>query len=255
MTWFEIALIVLAGCAAGAVNTIVGAGTLVTFPTLVALGVPPVVANVSNSIGMIPGGLSGTWGYRRELHGQSGLLVRLAPASLLGAAYGAVLLLLLPQRVFGAVVPALLGVALLLILLEPSLSKRLHSGRPSAVDGKGRSAMLVFGVFGAGIYGGYFGAAQGVILIAFLSVMVVQELQRNNALKNGLSLIVNMTAAATYVLVSPHQIDWVVVSAVASGTLVGGVVGASIGRLLHPHVLRAFIGLIAVVGILQFVRS
>lgn len=92
-------------------------------------------------------------------------------------------------------------------------------------------------------------------MIAFLSVMVVQELQRNNALKNGLSLIVNMTAAATYVLVSPHQIDWVVVSAVASGTLVGGVVGASIGRLLHPHVLRAFIGLIAVVGILQFVRS
>lgn len=258
MNWPEAVLVLLAGVAAGGINTIVGAGTLVTFPTLIAFGVPPVVANISNGIGMIPGGISGTWGYRRELHGQGRRLVRLAPASLVGASVGAVLLLLLPSAVFGAAVPALLALSLLLVLFQPRMQRRFRrdvkeDGQPSTA--RRATVLLGAGIFGAGVYGGYFGAAQGVILIALLGVMVPQNLQRNNALKNALSLVVNVTASVTHLVTALHYVDWAIVGLIAIGTLVGGVLGAKFGRLLHPTALRFLVAVVACAGVLHFMNA
>ena len=163
MTFWDGVIIVIAGMAAGTINTVVGSGSLITFPTLLALGYPPVLANVSNNIGLVPGAISGVHGYRRELAGQRDRLVRLVPASSLGALTGAVLLLVLPSEVFERVVVVLIVIALVLVVLGPRLSRRL--AQPHDVHA-GVAPVLVVLVGLAGIYGGYFGAAQGILLMA-----------------------------------------------------------------------------------------
>jgi uncharacterized membrane protein YfcA len=238
------ALIVAAGVAAGTMNAIVGAGALVTFPTLLLLGYSPLVANVSNTVGIVPGSISGTIGYRRELAGQRGRAVPLLIAGALGGLTGAGLLLILPASAFRQVVPLLILVACVLVVIQPRLSRWLVERRPGgSAAPRGVGPHLFGAVYLTGIYGGYFGAAQGVILIAFLSIMLLDDLQRLNALKNAIALIVNGAASIVFMLVAP--VDAVVVVLIAGGSILGGQLGASVGRRMSPFVLR---GVIVVVG-------
>lgn len=248
MGWLEAVAIFGAGMAAGTINTIVGSGTLITFPTLLAFGYPPVVANISNNIGLVPGGVSGTWGYRRELAGQRRRLRLLAPMSLLGGATGAVLLLVLPDEAFARIVPALLALSLVLVVTQPAIQRRLQARRAARGAGPedaGHLGLAAGGTYLAGVYGGYFGAAQGVLLVGLLGSLLPESLQRVNAAKNLLSLVVNSVAAVTFCLVAFDRVHWGVVGLVAAGSMLGGVAGASVGRRLPAQVLR---GVIVVVG-------
>jgi len=240
------ALIILgAGLAAGTINTIVGSGSLITFPTLLALGYSPVVANVTNTVGLVPGSLSGAVGYRRELRGQRARLLFLAIPSVAGGLTGAVLLLVLPGNVFADVVPILILVACALVLAQPRLAARLARRRSAAgtEEGGHGGPGLFATVYFTGVYGGYFGAAQGVILIALLGIFIDDHLQRLNATKNVLAALVNGVAAALFIVAS--HVAWDAAVLLAIGATVGGQVGAKVGRRLPAPLLR---GIIVVVG-------
>ncbi len=213
-------VIAAAGLAAGFINTVVGSGSLITFPTLLAVGVPPVVANVSNTVGLVPGSLSGTIGYRRELAGQRRRLAVLASASVVGALAGGILLLALPGSVFKAAVPALVAAAAVMMALQPRLSRRMERLEVRRVHG---GAGLYVGVLLTGVYGGYFGAAQGVILISLLAIFIDDHLQRLNAAKNVLATVANGVAALLFIAVG--HVNWAVAGLIAAGAIVGGQLG------------------------------
>lgn len=247
-------LVVLAGIGAGTINTIVGSGTLITFPTLLLLGVPPVTANMSNSVGLVAGGITGTFGYRREISGSVRDLLALAPWSAVGSLVGALLLLVLDPAAFRAIVPVLIVLGVLLVLLGPRLSRLTAAHRASGPAGWHRMA-LAGGVFVTGIYGGYFGAAQGVILMGLLSILTTEPLQRLNGWKNVLGTLANAVAAVVFIIIAAGQLDWVVAGLIAVGALLGGVIGSTIGRRLSPTALRiviAVIGIVATVKIVWF---
>ena len=244
-------LIALAGVGAGAINSVVGSGTLITFPTLVALGYPPVTATMSNAVGLVAGGISGTWGYRRELRGQWRRLRWQIPASLLGAVIGAWLLLHLPEKVFLSVVPVLLVGALLLVVFGPRIqawAKGRSAGEGEPVS-TGRMVLVIIGTFVVGIYGGYFTAAQGILLIGVMGALLPESMQRMNAAKNLLSLVVNVVAALAYTLVAFDRISWPVAGLIAIGSLVGGFLGSHFGRRLSPNALRAIIVVVGLIGL------
>jgi uncharacterized membrane protein YfcA len=236
-----------AGIGAGTINTVVGSGTLITFPVLLGFGYPPVVANVSNTVGLVPGSITGAVGYRRELSGQHGRLLPLSAASLLGGITGATLLLILPASAFKAIVPAFIAVALVLIVAQPRLSRALEHRRRAAHERAGPLATA--GVFGSGVYGGYFGAAQGILLLAILGLAIDDDLQRLNAVKVVLTGLVNLVAGIIFIFAA--HIAWPATVLIAAGSTLGGVIGARAGRRLPPAVLRA---VIVVVGILAIVR-
>ncbi|WP_197377579.1 sulfite exporter TauE/SafE family protein [Mycolicibacterium baixiangningiae] len=251
-------LIALAGVGAGAINAIVGSGTLITFPTLVALGYPPVTSTMSNAVGLVAGGVSGTWGYRRELRGQWHRLRWQIPGSLVGALAGAWLLLHLPERVFIAVVPVLLVAALILVVVGPRIQawarqRSEKAGRSLDHISRGRMAALVTGTFLVGVYGGYFTAAQGILLIAVMGALLPEDMQRMNAAKNLLSLIVNIVAAVAYTLVAFDRISWAAAGLIAIGSLIGGFLGAHYGRRLSPGALRAVIVVVGLIGLWRLV--
>jgi len=236
----------VAGVAAGGINAVVGSGSLITFPTLVALGFPPVVANVSNNIGLVPGAVAGAYGYRRELRGQLTRVLRLAGASLVGALIGGGLLLSLPEGAFEVIVPVLIVISLVLVVLQPWLNAWLAARRRSPHPHGG--PWLLLGIFGTGIYGGYFGAAQGVILLALLGIFLEDDLQRVNGVKNVLAGVANGAAAVLFIAAAP-EIDWKVVLLIAAGSTLGGLLGALAGRRLPAVVMRTIIvavGLLAV---------
>jgi uncharacterized membrane protein YfcA len=247
-------LIALAGVAAGAINAVVGSGTLVTFPTLVALGYPPVTSTMSNAVGLVAGSVSGTWGYRRELRGQGDRLRWQIPASFVGAALGAWLLLHLPERVFTQVVPVLLVGALLLVVFGPRIQEWARrraedAGRSAEHVSPRRMAALVFATFAIGVYGGYFTAAQGILLLGAMSGLLPEDMQRMNAAKNLLALVVNVVAAVAYTLVAFDRISWAAAGLIAAGSLVGGFLGAHYGRRLSPNALRAVIIVVGLIGL------
>ena len=250
MSVTDFLIILLAGMGAGTVNTVVGSGSLITFPTLIALGYPPLLANVSNNVGLVPGSVSGVHGYRRELVGQRTRLRRLAPASILGALIGAMLLLVLPSSLFDKVVIVLIGIALVLVVVQPTLSRRI-AARRAARPGSHHDATLGVQVLVAlaGVYGGYFGAAQGILLISILGIMIDDHLQRLNACKNVLAGTVNAVAAIVFIFAT--DVDWMVIAAIAVGSTIGGQIGARYGRRLNPVALR---GLIVVVGLIAVIR-
>ncbi len=247
-------LIVLAAVWAGGINTVVGSGTLVTFPTLLALGVPAVSANISNSVGLVAGGISGTLGYLPELKGMARRTLQLVPMSLLGGITGALLLLWLPSEAFEAIVPALIGLGIVLVVFGPRLQTwaRSHHAEGSSMP-VGHLVALMSGVLFAGVYGGYFGAAQGVILIGLLSALSTEPLQALNGLKNVLGTVVNAIASLVFLVVSPDLIDWRIAGLVAVGAVLGGVLGATFGRRLPPPALRAVIVVVGVAGLVKFV--
>ncbi|NEK58343.1 sulfite exporter TauE/SafE family protein [Geodermatophilus sabuli] len=252
MTAWEMVAVAAAGLAAGGINAVVGSGTLVTFPVLLAVGLPPLTATISNSLGLVPGGLTGSIGYRRELAGQRGLLLRLLPASVLGALTGAFLLLHLPAASFEAVVPVLVGLAVVLVAAQPVLQRALTRRRaddgPQRI-GRGRLAALAAGAYATGSYGGYFAASQGVLQIGIFGLLLREPLQRLNAIKNVLTLAVNAVAAGAYVVVATDRVDWAAAALVAGGALVGGWLGARYGRRLPSAVLRTAIVVLGCVAI------
>jgi uncharacterized protein len=315
-----------AGLAAGTINTVVGSGTLITFPTLLAFGYPPVLANVSNNVGLVPGVASGVHGYRAELEGQRRRIIRLGSASACGGLVGAILLLVLPAEAFKAIVPALIGVAVVMVLIQPRLARWMArrqlarsagragdgglaaqaagadpgsrppadadhgacgadadhgiggaggiggtggtggngaagragaatavgvlpaTGISSRADAIGGPVLWAF-VFCAGVYGGYFGAAQGVLLIGMLGIAFTDSLQRINAVKNVLAGLVNGVAAVVFIALT--HIDWKVAGLIAAGSIIGGQAGARVGRRLPPWGLRL---LIVCVGVAALVK-
>jgi uncharacterized membrane protein YfcA len=281
-----------AGLAAGTINTVVGSGTLITFPTLLAFGYPPVLANVSNNVGLVPGVASGVYGYRSELGGQRRRLIRLGSASVCGGLVGAILLLTLPQSAFKDIVPGLIGLAVVMVIIQPRLAKwvaerqraraasvgagatvagtagggtTLADGTSVPASAAGVGAVAVAAppapaeaiggpvlwvlVFLAGIYGGYFGAAQGVLLIGMLGIALNDSLQRINAAKNVLAGLVNGLAAVVFILAT--HVDWGVAGLIAAGSIIGGQVGARIGKRLPPWGLRV---VIVCVGTLALIK-
>ncbi|SEG98124.1 hypothetical protein SAMN05444920_111202 [Nonomuraea solani] len=249
MTPWEMVAVLAAGVAGGAINTVVGSGSLITFPTLLAVGLPPITANVSNNIGLVPGGLTGVMGYRPELKGQRGRLLRLAPASVAGALAGGLLLLNLPEATFTVVVTVLIALSCTLVMIQPKLS-RLLAIRPGRAHG---GPWLWLGALVAGAYGGYFGAGQGILLLGLMGILLDEELQRLNAAKNVLVVLVNGTAAILYALVA--DVDWLAVLLVALGSMAGGFLGARLGRRLPPTLLRGFIVVIGVVAIIKLLSD
>lgn len=240
-------IIIAAGMAAGTINAIVGSGSLITFPVLLFLGYSPLVANVTNTVGVVPGSISGSFGYRRELSGQGARAKPLLIAAALGGITGAVLLLVLPASAFARIVPILILMACGLVAIQPRLSvwvleRRARQGNEAHHDG---GPILILGVYLTGIYGGYFGAAQGVILIAILSILINDNLQRLNGLKNVIASVVNAIAAIIFLVVAPVAIVPAILLAIGSTT--GGLLGASVGRRLSPLVLRSAIILVGTV--------
>ena len=234
-----------AGMAAGAINAVVGSGTLITFPTLLAFGYSPLVANVSNTVGLVPGSVSGVHAYRRELSGQVRRTAFLAVFSATGAVVGSLLLLRLPETSFRRVVPYLILLACVLVALQPFLARWLRPSDPPVRRFGHRGQILFLGVFLTGIYGGYFGAAQGVILMALLSIFIDDHLQRLNATKNVLAGLANGVAGVIFAI-SGH-VSWVAAGLIAAGAAVGGQVGGRVGRRLPPQVLRAAVVVVGTV--------
>ncbi|MGH8969830.1 MAG: sulfite exporter TauE/SafE family protein [Actinomycetes bacterium] len=250
MSLLEALAVLAAGLAAGTVNTIVGSGTLITFPVLLAVGYPPVLANVSNTVGLTPGSVSGAIGYRAELAGQRRRLLGLGVMSLVGGLTGGLLLLTLPQAAFQAIVPVLIALSLVLVVLQPRLARRLAAPHERAPHG---GVPLHVGVFGSGVYGGYFGAAQGVLLIGLMGAFLDEDLQRINAAKNVLAGIVNAVAALLFVLVA--DVAWQAAGLIAVGSVAGGQLGALIGRRIPGPVLRTLIVAVGTVAIVQIVTG
>ncbi len=282
-----VALVIFAvGLAAGTINTVVGSGTLITFPTLLALGYPPVLANVSNNVGLVPGVASGVHGYRAELAGQRRRVIRLGSASVCGGLVGAILLLVLPAGAFKEIVPVLIGIALVMIIFQPRLARRMAArqlartpapaglpdrdggpvpGDDGPGDTGGTSTVRVAArvatqpevqvggpalwvlVFLSGVYGGYFGAAQGVLLIGLMGVAFTDTMQRVNAVKNVLAGLVNGVAALVFVAAT--HIDWGAAGLIACGAILGGQIGARIGRKLPPWGLRLLIVCVGVAAL------
>ncbi|MDO4919696.1 sulfite exporter TauE/SafE family protein [Kocuria sp.] len=298
--WWQVLLILVAGLWAGTINTIVGSGTLVTFPVLVTLGVPPVTASMSNAMGLIAGNLTGAWSYRSELRGLRRTLLRLLPCSVVGGVIGAWLLLHLPEEVFDVVAPALIVVALLFVVFQPRLQAAVRArkerqstaaGAPGSAagsvgasgsagaagsagdaalpartgtaasapaaqeDGARQPVVLYVLVFLAGIYGGYFVAAQGVLLVGILGVFLLAPLQSSNAVKNVLVAAVNIVAALSYVLLASDRINWWVVLLIAVSSTVGSWLGAKIGKKLSPVALRTVIVVLGLVALANMVTK
>lgn len=238
MTGAEGVAVAAAGLAAGAINAVVGSGSLITFPTLLAVGYPAVLANVSNTVGLVPGAASGAIGYRRELAGQRRRVLALLPAALAGGVCGAALLLAVPGA-FRDVVPVLILVAVVLVLIQPwAARRRADAGRVVEHPGP----VLYAGVFLASIYGGYFGAGQGVIYLSLLGLTLDDDLQRLNGVKNILAAVVNGIAAIYFI--AAHDIAWTVVLILVVTSAIGGQLGAHWGRRIPANVLRVAIAVL-----------
>jgi uncharacterized protein len=239
-----------AGIAAGTVNTVVGSGTLITFPVLLAFGYAPVVANVSNTVGLVPGSVTGALVYRLELRGQRARATRLSAASMSGAICGAILLLVLPASAFEAIVPGFIAIAMVLILFQTQIDRALAKHRePRARSHLGPAGITA--VFGTGVYGGYFGAAQGILLLAILGLSLDERLQRINALKVVLAGLVNLVAGIVFVIAA--HVSWGAAGLIAAGATAGGLLGARVGRRLPEAALKAVIVAVGVFAIVRLV--
>ncbi|MEU4539309.1 sulfite exporter TauE/SafE family protein [Streptosporangium sp. NPDC023825] len=254
MTPWEMLAVFAAGACAGAVNTVVGSGSLITFPVLLATGMPPVTAAVSNTLGLIPGSISGAIGYRAELGGQGRRILKMSVGALLGGLTGATLLLTLPATAFERIVPALVGLALVLVIFQPRIGRsvRRRRERVSGTAHPDGGPLLLTGLTLASVYGGYFSAAQGIIYMSLMGVLLDETMQRLNAARNVLVAVVN-TAAAIFFLFSA-DFDWTAVALIAIGSALGGSIGARVGRRLSPAVLRGLIVAVGTVAVVQLLR-
>lgn len=258
-------LVLGAGFLAGAINVVVGAGTLVSFPVLVMLGHPPLTAAVSNAIGIAPGSIMGVLVYREELHRRRDVVWTLLPASIVGGVLGSLLLLHLSAEIFSTVLPWLIGVGTLLVALGPTLKRwAIRGGRRTsatpppflpAFPSRAAKAWSLVGALCLGVYGGYFSAAQGVLLIAVLGLSTTLLLQELNAIKNLTVAAVNLIAAGTFLIVSPQLIAWHLVALVAVGSALGGLVGGRFAKGLPAPVFRAFVVIVGVATVIVMILN
>lgn len=239
---------------AGGINVIVGSGTLVTFPTLIALGVPPQVANISNSVGLIAGNVAGSWGYRRELVGQRGVIGQLMLPSLVGSAVGAALFLLLPASAFEAVVPALIVASLILVVLQPRIQRATNRHHTQEQVTSRRWAVYLF-AFALSVYGGYFGAAQGIMFMAVYGMLLPMDLQTLNGVKNVVLSAVNICGVLLFLIFAFGKIHWGVAGLIAVGAAIGGLLGAHYGRRISPAALRAVIVVVGSAGLIRWLTA
>jgi uncharacterized membrane protein YfcA len=247
MNLLQALAVLAAGFTAGGVNAIVGSGSLVTFPVLLAVGYAPVTANVSNSVGLVFGNFSAVWGYRRELESQRERAIFGGTGTALGAVTGGVLLLTLPEGVFETVVPVLILLACALMVVRPK--PKLSHG---SLSHHRKIALLAIG-FAVGVYGGYFGAAQGVILLAALRFLIPDSLQRLNGLKNVMVGVANGVAAILFIVVA--HVAWDAAALVAVGSITGAQLGARHGRRIPDETLRWTVVTVGVaVAIVLFVK-
>lgn len=237
MTIAEAVLIAVAGFLAGGVNAVAGGGSLISFPALVAAGLPTLDANVTNTTAIWPGYLGSAAAYRTELRDQGPRLRALALTAVLGAAAGSAILLVAPDDVFDAVVPFLVLAGSVLLALQPRIARYVLAR--TEAGGKGQTAQLHVAIFLAAVYGAYFGGGLGVILLAVLGIFVADHLQRLNGLKAALSLLVNTIALVAFAFFGP--VDWMSVAIVAPASLLGGYVGGRGARRLSPDSLRTTI--------------
>ena len=247
MTRLEQVVVLLAGLGSGILTSTVGVASLLSFPILVAVGLPPVVANASNTVGLTPGAISGSWGYRSELREHPRVTAIVLATCAVGSVVGAVLLLALPPAVFEGVVPWLILGTCLLVGIQPRLSAKLRERRGSeAVDRLHVSPVTAgFGTL-TGVYGGYFGAGSGVMMLAVLGLGTDLPFRIANALKTLAVLAANLIASVIFIFAA--DIDWRAVVLLAAGSVVGGYIGARIGRRLPPSLLRAGIVVAGLVG-------
>jgi uncharacterized membrane protein YfcA len=238
-----------AGGAAGAINTIVGSGSLITFPVLLGFGYAPVTANVSNTLGLVPGSVSGAYGYRRELAGHKRRALWLGIPSVAGGIAGAVLLLTLPASAFKAIVPGFIAAALVLVVVQPWLTRLVAELHEHRLNARGALALSLFVV---GVYGGYFGAAQGILILALLGMTLPDPLQRINAIKNILAALTNAIAGVVFLIAASH-VSWEVAGLLAVSSALGGQLGARVGRRLPESVLRLVIVAVGIAAILKLV--
>ncbi len=239
MTVAEIAAAAAAGAGAGAANAVAGAGSLITFPTLLALGTPALSANVTSTVGLIPGAVGGAIGYREEVRHQRRRIVWFVAPVLVGAAIGTALLLITSNATFELVVPVLVAGSCLLLLLQPRLSHRLTR------HGSERSPVFIVGLTGAGAYAAYFGSAVGIMLIALLTLFVDETVQRLNAVKIVLAGLANLLAACAYAFLAPVNWEFAVILMVSS--LIGGQLGAQGARRISGDTLRVGIAIAGLV--------
>lgn len=240
MTIGEVFLLAVVGVLAGSINGVVGGGTLMSFPLLLALGVPPVSASATNTVALVPGYLSGAAIHRRELTARdTSMLLPLVIAAGLGAVVGALALVAFPERVFAALVPWLILGATLLFVAQPWIARRLP---PPAPGERGSPPILLVSVGLAGVYGAYFGGALGVLLLAVLGIEMALPLRRLNAVRAIMSLTTNVVAFIVLVAVAP--IAWLAASALAPASFVGGIYGAQLARRMPPTLLRAVVVII-----------
>ena len=239
MSLVDILIVAAAGIIAGTVNVLAGAGSLLTYPILIAVGLPPLAANVTNDLGVIPGNASGMVGVREDLRGQRGMLWRLVPRAIVGSLIGGILLLVAPSSAFGWISPPLLLLASLLTLAQPALIRRAQSAHLHS------RAMLNRAIELNAVYGGYFGTGIGLIFMATLGIFVDDTTPRLNALKTVLQLVSNAIAGILFIFAAP--VHWSLAIALGAGTVVGGQLGARASKRVSPAGLRA---IVAVIGIL-----
>jgi uncharacterized protein len=246
----DLGLLVAAGVASGVVNAVAGGGSLLLFPALLAVGFPPLAANVTNSVIQCPGYVGLALGSRRELRGQRGRVLSTTGVAVVGSLIGSLMLLVLPAEVFDTAVPALVALASVLLGVQPWLGRWIGEPEPDAPD---RRAFLLPVVFLAAIYGGYFGGALGVILIAVLALAAHDDLRRLNAVKGVLSLIISVVSVVVFAIGAP--VDWLAVALLAPTTLIGGFLGAKLAGRLPAPVLRVAVVVVGLaVSIYLFVR-
>ncbi len=253
MDIWALVLMLTASICAGVINALAGGGTLITFPALTFLGVPAIHANITNTVALCPGYFGGTWAQRKDLSGQSIRIRLLVPVALAGGITGGLLLTYTGEKLFREMVPWLILLASLLLALQPLVKKWLQqesAEQEKSIKGSLRAALLGFP---ATVYGGYFGAGLGVILLAFLGMALKDTLTRINALKQLLSLVTNLSAAVFFLF--SGKVDWTYAGLMAAGALLGGFLGGKLARRIKPAVLRwvvVFIGL--TVAILFFIE-
>lgn len=245
----DVALVLLAGLAAGTINGIIGSGTLITFPVLVALGYPPVVANQTSTIGLVPGAFAAVTAFRADLAGHWRNTARFGVCSVVGSAIGATLLLVLPGSAFEAVVPVLIAGALVLIVLQPRISRAVAARRRPGAAELGPAALVA--LLATGVYGGYFGAGQGIMLFAVLASALPDDLQRVNGTRTLLAGTVNGVSALIFLVVGHPDLG--AAGLIAISSTAGGILGARVGRRLSATALRAVVVVVGLLAIAQLV--
>jgi len=244
---WRLAIFCLAGIAAGISNGIAGGGTFLSFPTLLAMGIPTLTANVSSTVGVLPSSLGGIRGFRRELSAHKQLLKALTPTCFLGSIAGASLLLLGSTQTFKNVVPWLIGIATVLFALAPRITKRLAKIEHSSDDGTApvRRRALFIGIFLSSAYGGYFGAGLGIVLLAVMALTLPYEIYVLQGLRNALSMMSNAVAAVIFIVRGHLAMEAVYMLLI--GTLIGGWLGTLMIRRVSPKVVRTLVIIVGAV--------